>query len=177
MLEELKLKIKSVLFDVCELIGKDQYLYSDYGTEFINSYLIFNEDSFELLKLLLFRDFCEKTVDTNLDDNVKLLNFKLYFIVGGILTDYTKLRMGKKDTMVMKSLVREPKDRSKILLREISMFEKRWGEIVNSLEDYYISFDTLDYTSKSIVHYISICLGNISKVEKLNKKYGRKYID
>lgn len=176
MFEKLKLKAKSILFDACELIGKDKYFYEDYGKEFVDYYLQFNEDSFELLKSLLLGKFEEIKVEPE-DLEKDLYNPGSTFIINILLVDYTKLRMGKSnETVIMKSIVKDPKERAKTIMREISMFKKRWKEIADRLEDYYISFDTLDYLSKSIVYYISCYLFHIKRVEKLNKKYGMKYL-
>lgn len=169
MLEKLKNRTKSLVYDVCNFLGKKDELLVDYREEFLNSYLSFGRDSFNFLVSL----FPEASGKINKENDL-IASPSNGLISVTIIDDYTKLRMGKTNVMLMKTLVEKPEDRVGVLQNEISLFIRKWKEIVGNLEEYYISFSTLDYTSQRILSILSTSSGT-EEIRKLNKKYGVKY--
>ena len=172
MFEKLKSKTKSAIFDVACLVDKEKYIYMDYEEEFYNNYLVYGKDSYEFLK-----DFSYHMIkDEDTIKNRRLTNSEILVF---ILDDYVKLRIGKgSKTVVMKTLVKDPKNRVSMLRSEISQFTDRWDNIMKNLEAYYQLFDSLEYIDKRIVTIIS-SFSNFrfydERVKKLNETYGKKY--
>lgn len=139
-----------------------------YQEEFYNDYLVFGEDSYNLLISLSERTWDFRYRKENLlPSNSFILDF--------ILDDYEKLRTKKNldELLIMKSLVENPKERVKKLKEEISLFRRKWEYVADNLEEYYKLYDSLDYTEKRIVSHISFVSGLDNEfVKKLNEKYG-----